>query len=91
MQTKLTLRLDDEVIRSAKAYARQRGKSISQIVADYLRMLPDARVLPAAGASEQSAPLAPIVSSLRGVLRRPGSAVEVDESDYRRHLEDKYL
>lgn len=87
MQTKLTLRLDDEVIRSAKAYARARGKSISQIVADYLRMLP------AAGSDEREQPahLAPIVSSLRGVLRRPDASVEVDESDYRRHLEDKYL
>jgi hypothetical protein len=85
MQTKLTLRLDDEVIRHAKAYAKERGKSISQIVADYLRMLP------ATQAGEPPAPrLTPIVSSLRGVLRRPGAA-EVDEGDYRRHLEDKYL
>jgi 3,4-dihydroxy-2-butanone 4-phosphate synthase len=87
MQTKLTLRLDDEVIRHAKAYAKGRGKSISQIVADYLRMLP------VADPGEQPARLAPIVSSLRGVLRRPGTteAADLDEGDYRRHLEDKYL
>ena len=86
MQTKLTLRLDDEVIRHAKAYAKARGKSISQIVADYLRMLPVTHTQQ----GEPPARLTPIVSSLRGVLRRPGAA-EVDESDYRRHLEDKYL
>ena len=36
MQTKLTLRLDEELIKFAKVYAKERGKSLSQIVADYL-------------------------------------------------------
>jgi predicted HicB family RNase H-like nuclease len=34
MQTKLTLRLEDQLIEQAKSYAAQAGKSVSQIVAE---------------------------------------------------------
>ena len=39
MQSKLTLRLDDNLIRAAKSYAREADKSLSQIVADYFAAL----------------------------------------------------
>ena len=39
MQTKLTLRMDDELIARAKAHAKKRGKSVSQLVADYFYVL----------------------------------------------------
>jgi predicted HicB family RNase H-like nuclease len=39
MQTKLTLRLDDRLIEQAKAYAQEKGRSLSQVVADYFRIL----------------------------------------------------
>jgi hypothetical protein len=39
MQQKLTLRLDDELIRFGKEWARQRGTSVSRLVADYLALL----------------------------------------------------
>ena len=35
MNTKLTLRLDENLIKSAKNYASSSGKSVSQLVADY--------------------------------------------------------
>jgi len=35
MNTKLTLRLDDNLIKSAKRYSAKTGKSVSAIVADY--------------------------------------------------------
>ena len=35
MNTKLTLRLDEELIKSAKIHASQYGKSVSQMVADW--------------------------------------------------------
>lgn len=79
MQTKLTLRINDELIDRAKAYARRSGKSVSQLVADYLEMLPEPE-------RSQSRPLTPIVASLRGVLAGSG----LDEEDYRRHLEEKH-
>ena len=80
MHTKLTLRLDEELIERAKSHARQSGKSVSQLVSDYLEVLPQ---------PEHPKPrrLTPIVESLRGVLAGSG----LDEEDYRRHLEEKYF
>lgn len=39
MDKKLTLRLDADVIESAKAYARQHGESLSQMVERYFKRL----------------------------------------------------
>jgi hypothetical protein len=74
-----TIWIDDAVIERAKAYSRSSGKSVSQIVADYLALLPNR-------SDEQATRLMPMVQSLRGLLR----GALVDEADYRRHLEDRY-
>jgi len=80
MQTKLTLRLDDALIDQAKNYAARTGKSVSQVVADYFRLLPK-------GDEPVGKPeITPLTQSLRGVLRE----AKLDEEDYRRHLSDKY-
>ena len=39
MSTKLTLRLDDALIKDAKKYAAQEGRSVSELVAAYFRRL----------------------------------------------------
>ncbi len=80
MQTKLTLRLDEKLIRQAKKYARQTGRSVSQMVAYYFTL---------SGPREMrdDSQYTQTVQSLKGVLRSGG----VDEKDYRRHLEEKYL
>jgi hypothetical protein len=39
MTTKLTLTMEDKVIDSAKKYARQKGKSLSDIVENYLKSI----------------------------------------------------
>ena len=78
MQTKLTLRVEDSLIEQAKNYAKQNDKSLSQIVADYFRALTE---------NNQKLENGPITQSLIGVL----SASDVDEEDYKKHLEDKYL
>lgn len=39
MDTKLTLKLDSNVIKLSKAYAKKQGKSLSSIVEDYLRSM----------------------------------------------------
>jgi hypothetical protein len=80
MNAKLTLRLDDELIRKAKAHARQIGKPVSKLVEDYFGVLTAPR---RRGRSE----LPPRVRRLKGLLR----GADVDEETYRRHLEDKYL
>lgn len=80
MQTKLTLRLDDELIDQAKSYAARSGKSVSQVVADYFRLLP-------LGKDQTGKPTGtPLTNSLRGVLR--GSTL--DEEDFRRYLAEKH-
>ena len=39
MTTKLTLTMDDKVIDTAKKYAREKGKSLSDIVENYLKAI----------------------------------------------------
>ncbi len=39
MTTKLTLTIEDKVIGSAKKYAQKNGKSLSQIVENYLKSI----------------------------------------------------
>lgn len=78
MQSKLTLRLDESLIKQAKSYAKQHDKSLSQVVSDYFQALTK---------EVESGEIPPITSSLIGVLT--GSNVDVD--DYKRHLEEKYL
>ena len=78
MQTKLTLRLDDKLIRKAKAHAEQAGKSLSQIVAEYFSLL--------GRATDGSDELTPIVTKLKGSLRQS----DVDAHDYHEYLEKKY-
>ncbi|WP_295886856.1 DUF6364 family protein [uncultured Thiohalocapsa sp.] len=81
MHAKLTLRLPKHLIARAKSLAKARGKSISQLVADYFA------ALDAESAATESDDLPPGVRSLLGALR--GSHIDVD--DYREHLADKYL
>ncbi len=78
MQTKLTLRLDQHLIEEAKRYAETRGKSLSQIVADYFAVLVRESI------SKDDYP--PLIKELKGSL----SEAEVDEDDYRDYLADKH-
>jgi len=78
MNTKLTLRLDDKLIASAKRHSAESGKSVSQLVSDFFTLI---------DAQDVDVEVTPRVRSLRGVLAGSG----LDERDYRRHLEEKYL
>lgn len=79
MQTKLTLRLDDDLVRRAKAYARRSGKSVSALVADFFAQL-ERRT------ASDKPELTPAVRSLLGALANGKG----DERDHRRHLEEKH-
>ena len=79
MNTKLTLRLDDELIRGAKRYAALSGKSVSQLVGDYFAILESVDEAP-------GVELTPRVRRLLGAL----AGAAVDEQDYLSHLEDKH-
>ncbi len=89
MQTKLTLRLERNLIESAKAYADARGTSVSQLVAAYL----DALTRPSSTVSLDEAwkeDLSPITRQLVGLGRPDPGATEVDEAAYREHIEAKH-
>ncbi len=74
---KLTLSVDERVVKVAKRYAAQRETSVSRLVEEYLGLL--SREV---GATEKT----PILARVQGILK--GS--RLDERDYRRHLREKY-
>ena len=78
MQTKLTLRLESELIEHAKVHAKQQGKSLSQIVADYFLIFTE---------KSKESRVAPVTQSLIGIIKNN----DLDEADYKKHLEEKYL
>ena len=82
MQTKLTLRLEQRLIRRAKAYARRTGKSVSELVADFFGRLES----PPEESSSPVGAQSPAVQSLVGALR----GARLDEEDYRTHLVEKH-
>jgi len=79
MNTKLTLRLDEHLIAQAKDEAEKRGKSVSQMVAEFFGSL---------GSASQRAGgrHPPITASLLGALK----GKSVSEADYKRHLREKH-
>ncbi|MCW7470114.1 DUF6364 family protein [Leptospira kanakyensis] len=82
MNTKLTLSIDDKIIKHAKEFAKQRNKSLSRLVEDYLD-----------GLSSNNDPLKakdipPITRKLAGVLK---GNPDVDiRKEIASHLENKY-
>ena len=77
MNTKLTLRMDEALVQTAKTEATRRGKSVSQMVGEFFDALTSPR--------HDSPTLPPITASLVGILKGRG----VSESDYRKHLREK--
>jgi len=72
MTTKLTLTIDDNVIDSAKKYARMKGKSLSGIVENYLKSI--------STQDENTPELSPKVTRLMGVISLP------EDFDYKKEL-----
>lgn len=82
MQTKLTLRLDEDLIKFAKKEAQREGKSLSQMVADYLKAIKSKHNAKKNTKEEFS----PFVKSLMGAMKID----HIDKEDYYRYLEEKY-
>lgn len=80
MNTKLTLRMDDNLIESAKEHAAKTGKSVSRIVADLFEIIKNEKL-------KREYPLTPTVRSLKGALK----GKPVDGEAYKKYLEEKYL
>ncbi|MCD6376064.1 MAG: hypothetical protein J7L94_11100 [Caldisericaceae bacterium] len=81
MNTKLTLRIDKQLIKSTKEYSNRTGKSLSRIVSDFFKIIRNEKL------KQKKSGTTPTVQSLKGILK--GS--KIDKNDYKQHLEDKYL
>lgn len=71
--------MDERLIKQAKQYAKQSGKSVSKLVADFFALLnpePD----------EDPMKISPNVKSLQGIMRE----YRVSPEDYKKYLEKKY-
>lgn len=82
MNTKLTLTIEHSLIDKAKKYAKSKGRSLSDIIENYLKVIineDNTRVIDAT----------PITSSLRGAFKAP------EDFDYKKELSkrlsEKYL
>jgi Family of unknown function (DUF6364) len=81
MTTKLTLRLDDTVIRKAKKTARTTGVSLSRMVEDYFKAVTEQ--------GAQEARESPVLYEVSGVLSGKQDAAQL-RTGYRKHLSEKY-
>lgn len=81
---KLTLRLEEELIERAKRAARERGTSVSKMVAGFFESIEDPR------ARVRGSEPGEITRRLRGSIKRKDGGRSADEEDYRRYLELKH-
>lgn len=74
MNTKLTLTIEQDVIQKAKKYAKEKNRSLSDIIENYLKSLTQEN-------KEVNKPkLTPIVKSLKGSFKMP------EDFDYKEEL-----
>jgi hypothetical protein len=76
MDTKLTVRVPQELIANAKRYAERHNTTLTRLIGNYLRRIP---------AEESGLELSPIVRELTGIIP-PDLSVD----DYHKYLEEKY-
>ena len=80
MDTKLTLKLDKEIINRAKLYAESKKISLSKLIESYLQLLTKE--------SSTKDNISPLVESLSGVIELPKNYN--DKVDYTDYLTKKY-
>lgn len=82
MDTKLTLKLDETVIRKAKVFAQREHKSLSHLVENYFK------VITAKKKETEKEDVSPLVKSLSGVIKlKEGEDVK---EEYTNYLTGKY-
>lgn len=83
MNTKLTLTIQQDVIEKAKKYAKEKNRSLSDIIENYLKLVTKEQN------SSKEKKLDSVVSSLKGSFKMP------KDMDYKKELEkileEKYL
>jgi transcriptional regulator CtsR len=82
MNTKLTLTIEQDVISKAKNYAKEKNRSLSNIIENYLKSLTTEE-------DKAEIKLSPLIESLKGSFKMP---IDFDyKVELRKGLEDKYL
>ncbi len=83
MNTKLTLTIEKQIIERAKQYAKEKNRSLSDIIANYLKLITEK---PEKDIDDE---LHPLISSLKGSIKDSGI------KDYKKELQkrssSKYL
>ena len=79
MDTKLTLRLNADIIKHAKTYAKKKNTSLSKLIESYLGLLID---------PNDKQEVTPLVKSLSGVIDLPKDFD--NKTNYRNHILNKY-
>lgn len=83
MNTKLTLTIEKQIIERAKNYAKEKNRSLSDIIENYLKALTEKEK------KNKDKQLNPIVKSLKGSFKMPKNMDYKKELQNR--LEKKYL
>lgn len=83
MNTKLTLTIEQEIIQRAKEYAKDKNRSLSDIIENYLKILTKEEK------ANKSTKLNPVVKSLKGSFKMPKNMDY--KKELRNRLEEKYL
>ncbi len=73
MSSKITLTIQHEVIQKAKAYAKQKNRSLSDIIENYLRSITSNTP------ADEMPKLTPIVRSIKGSFKAPADFDEKEE------------
>lgn len=81
MASKLTLTVEEEVIKKAKSYARQTGRSLSELVENYLSAITDERT--------DLQEVSPKLKKIIGAVKLPEDFNEKNE--LRAYFENKHL
>ena len=80
MSTKLTLTIDKSVIEEAKQYAKSQGRSLSNLIEEYLKSVSNK------DDEVETLKLSPITKSLFGSVKVKSKTI-----DYKKILEDEIL
>ncbi len=82
METKLTLRMDEDVIERAKIYARNHKISLSKMIESYFNSLTETNDI------SNEIKISELVESISGVIQVPNDFD--DKNEYRSYLDEKY-
>ncbi len=74
MDSKLTLKLDKEIIEQAKSYAKEHQVSLSKLIENYLQFIVSKK--------SEAVEISPLVESLTGVVNLEKEDYKKDYSDF---------